>query len=62
MLAELCGRCFRNDAGPGLDAAARAQVAATYRMTLEERSKLIAKVLIAVPERLRPVEEKMRPV
>ena len=57
MLTELCVRCFRNDTARGMDAVARAQVAATYRMTLQERSKLVAKVLIAVPERMLPLPD-----
>ncbi len=52
MLTELLTRSFVIDADPQLDRASRAQIAATYRLTLEERKKLVGKILIAVPKEM----------
>ena len=52
MLTELLTRSFVIDADPQLDRVSRAQIAATYRLTLEERKKLVGKILIAVPKEM----------
>ncbi len=49
VLAEMLTRSFLHDIMPDLDPVSRAQIAATYRMTLEKRKKLIGKILLAVP-------------